>query len=87
MDRRYRDASFLEQRYLDEGQSASDIAETCGVTSNTVSRATVSSVSHAPKTRTGSPGSTSTWGRRQQDIADDCGVTKATISHWLSRHD
>ncbi|MBX0287448.1 hypothetical protein EGH22_14020 [Halomicroarcula sp. F28] len=32
MDRRYRDADFLRNRYVEAGQSASGIAEDCGVT-------------------------------------------------------
>jgi transcriptional regulator with XRE-family HTH domain len=89
MDRRYRDASFLRRRYVIEGQSASEIADDCGVTSSTVSRwLDRHDIRRDPRYRDRE------WlydqyveqGRRQQDIADDCGVTKSTISHWLSRH-
>jgi|GEM_PF-2126510 hypothetical protein len=37
MDRRYRDAGFLRGRYVEAGQSASDIADDCGVTKSTIS--------------------------------------------------
>lgn len=89
MDRRYRDASFLRRRYIDAGQSASEIAEDCGVTSSTVSRwLDRHDIRREPRYKDRD------WlheqyieaGRRQQDIADDCGVSKSTISHWLSRH-
>ena len=36
MDRRYRDADFLRRKYVRDRQSASDIAEDCGVTKSTV---------------------------------------------------
>jgi len=89
MDRCYRDADFLRRRYVEQGQSASDIAGACDVTSSTVSRWLARHpIEREPRYKD------EAWlreqyvelGRHQQDIADDCGVTTSTISHWLSRH-
>jgi len=89
MDRRYRDADFLRRRHVERGQSASDIADECGVTASTVSRwLSRHGIERDPRYKDEG------WlfeqyverGRRQQDIADDCDVAKSTISHWLSRH-
>jgi len=38
VNRRYRDAKFLRTRYVEQRESASEIAESCGVTSSTVAR-------------------------------------------------
>lgn len=89
MDRRYRDADFLRRRYVEAGQSASDIAEDCGVSESTVSRwLDRHGIEREPnyQDRAWLAEQYVDCGRRQQDIADDCGVTKSTISHWLSRH-
>jgi len=89
MDRRYRDADFLRRRYVDDRQSATDIAEACGVTSSTVSRwLDRHGICREPRYQDAA------WlseqyverGRYLRDIAQECGVTKSTISHWLSRH-
>jgi len=86
---RYRDADFLQHRYVDQRQSASEIAAACGVTESTVSRW----LDHHDVERA-SPYKEEQWlrtqyvdrGRRQQDIADDCDVAVSTICHWLGRH-
>ena len=88
MDRRYRDADFLRRRHVERGQSASDIADECGVTASTVSRwLSRHGIERDPRYKDEG------WlfeqyverGRRQQDIADDCDVTKSTISHLNQR--
>lgn len=88
MTRRYRDAEFLREQYVNRRKSSRDIADMCDTSSSTVSRwLDRHDIDREPRYKN------CEWltvqyvekRRSQQDIADECNVAKTTICHWLSR--
>lgn len=88
MDRRYRDPDFLEEQYVEQRKSTTEIAALCGVSSSAVSRyLNRHDVDRSPKYQNRD------WlfeqyverDREQADIANDCGVATTTICHWLGK--
>ena len=89
MSRRYRDAKFLREQYVEQRKSAAEIAEICGVSSSTITRwLDRQDIDREPRYKHRH------WlfeqyvekRRDQQAIASDCGVAPSTICHWLFRH-
>lgn len=88
MTRRYRDAEFLREQYVERRKSAAEISSLCDASSSTVSRwLERHGIERNPRYQDRK------WlfeqyverRRDQQAIAADCGVATSTICHWLSR--
>ncbi|WP_225334851.1 DUF1804 family protein [Halomicrobium urmianum] len=89
MNRRYRDAEFLREQYVDRRKSASEIADLRDVASSTVQRwLDRHSIERNPRypDRAWLREQYVDRRRDQQDIAEECGVAESTICHWLARH-
>ncbi|WP_226010454.1 HNH endonuclease signature motif containing protein [Halomicrobium salinisoli] len=89
MNRRYRDAEFLREQYVDRRKSASEIADLCDVASSTVQRwLDRHGIERNPcyQDREWLREQYVDRRRDQRDIAEDCGVAESTICHWLARH-
>jgi len=88
MSRRYHDADFLREQYVEHRRSVTEIADMCDVSHSTISRwLDRHDIDRKPRYRN------HTWlyeqyvenRRNQSKIADECGVSKTTICHWLAR--
>lgn len=88
MSRRYRDREFLREKYCEENQSVTEIAEICNVGSSTISRwLDRHDIEQRYRYQE------EEWLHRQyverdkdqQEIADICGIGKTTVCHWLAR--
>lgn len=97
-DRRYTDAEWLREQYVDEKRSQSDIAAECGCTASTVSNWLDK---HDIETRSGHAGGLAypdladcQWlrqqyieqGKTQAEIAKELACAQKTVADWLNRH-
>lgn len=89
MTRRYRDAEFLREEYVNKQKSAPEIADLCNVSSSTISRWLDRHEIERDRRYQDREWLLRQYvfrRRDQQEIAADCGVAKTTICYWLSRH-
>jgi transposase/5-methylcytosine-specific restriction endonuclease McrA len=89
MSRRYRDADYLREQYVERRRSQQEIAEECDVSTATIRRwLDRYSIEQKPRYKTRKwlyEQYVEQW-RNQQEIAEECGVSSSTIYRWLDRH-
>lgn len=99
-DKKYRDKSWLREQYVENRRSSVDIAEECGVSSNTIRNWLDK---HDITTRNRSQAQIDEvkkyhdkeWLREQyvensrsmRDIADECGITASGVKKWINNYD